>query len=62
MASDRDYLGCLENKDDVQRFDAKPYFRLVGTMGRNRILNDDYSISIDMETLYGYHLLSLERS
>jgi len=24
------YLGCLENKDDVQRFDVKPCFRVIG--------------------------------
>src|SRR2546423_5571015 len=28
------YLACLENKDEVRRFDAKPRFRVVGSVGQ----------------------------
>src|SRR5947199_4843061 len=35
------YLGCLENKDDVRRFDAKPKFRVVDAVGRHSISEND---------------------
>jgi DNA ligase 4 len=35
------YLGCLENKEEVCRFDAKAKFRVVDTIGRHSILKKD---------------------
>jgi DNA ligase 4 len=35
------YLGCLENKEEVCRFDAKPKFRVVHTIGRHSISKKD---------------------
>jgi DNA ligase 4 len=35
------YLDCLESKDDVQRFDVKPCFRVVGAIDRNSISKND---------------------
>jgi len=34
------YLGSLENKDDVRRFDVKPKFRIVDTINRYNISED----------------------
>ena len=35
------YLGSLENKDDVRRFDVKPKFRIVDTINRYNISKED---------------------
>ena len=35
------YLGCLENKDDVRRFNAKPKFQVVDAVGRHSISKND---------------------
>ena len=35
------YLGCLENKTDVCRYDAKPKFRIVATVDRHGISKND---------------------
>jgi DNA ligase 4 len=35
------YIGCLENKDDVRRFDAKPRFRIIDVVDRYGILKEN---------------------
>jgi hypothetical protein len=35
------YLGSLENKDDVRRFDVKPEFRIMDTINRYNISKED---------------------
>jgi DNA ligase 4 len=35
------YIGCLENKDEVCRFDAKPRFCIIDVIGRHGISKED---------------------
>jgi DNA ligase 4 len=35
------YIGCLENKDEVRRSNAKPHFRILDTVGRYNISQTD---------------------
>ena len=35
------YIGCLENKDEVRRSNAKPHFRILATVGRYNISKTD---------------------
>jgi DNA ligase-4 len=35
------YVGCLENKAEVRRFDAKPVYRIVDVVGEHNMSKDD---------------------
>lgn len=37
------YIGCLENKDDVCRFDSEPVFRIVDIVGKHSISKENMS-------------------